>query len=87
MTGLTQSQFADLLGVSRPSIAVWENGYREPSGSAKTLLAVTERHPKLVTKIALSLGQNPAPPNGVADQSRGKERSFPRRLIGRRRKL
>ena len=36
--GLTQEQFANRLGVSQGTVALWENGDRNPSGSAKILL-------------------------------------------------
>lgn len=54
-TGLTQEQFARALGVSRPSVAAWENGYREPQGAARTLLLLVQNHPRLV--LRLSTGQ------------------------------
>lgn len=51
-TGLTQEQFAQALGVSRPSVAAWENGYREPQGAARTLLLLVQSHPKLVLRVS-----------------------------------
>lgn len=50
--GLTQEQFAALLGVSRRTLEQWEQGRREPSGAAKTLIKVAELHPELLRKIA-----------------------------------
>lgn len=35
---LTQEQFAARLGVSQGTVALWESGDRNPSGSAKILL-------------------------------------------------
>lgn len=35
---LTQEQFAIRLGVSQGSVALWESGERNPSGSARILL-------------------------------------------------
>ena len=51
-TGLSQSQFAELLGVSKRTLEQWEQGRREPSGAAKTLLRVAERHPDVLRELA-----------------------------------
>ena len=51
-SGLTQSQFAALLGVSRRTLEQWEQGRREPSGAAKTLIRVAELHPEILRQIA-----------------------------------
>jgi len=45
---LTQSQFAALLGVSVRTLQEWEQGRRAPSGAAKTLLRVAEKHPEFL---------------------------------------
>lgn len=36
--GMTQEQLAARLGVSQGTVALWESGQRNPSGSAKILL-------------------------------------------------
>ena len=36
--GLNQSEFAEKLGVSQPTVSMWEIGERSPSGSAAMLL-------------------------------------------------
>lgn len=50
--GLTQVQFAALLGVSKRTLEQWEQGRREPSGAAKTLIKVAELHPEVLRDLA-----------------------------------
>lgn len=45
---LTQDAFAELLGVSLATVRKWERGTGEPSGAAKTLLAVARLHPEVI---------------------------------------
>jgi putative transcriptional regulator len=51
-SGLTQVQFAALLGVSKRTLEQWEQGRREPSGAAKTLIRVAELHPEILREVA-----------------------------------
>jgi len=51
-SGLTQTQFAGLLGVSKRTLEQWEQGRREPSGAAKTLIKVAELHPEVLRALA-----------------------------------
>jgi putative transcriptional regulator len=51
-SGLSQGQFAALLGVSKRTLQEWEQGRREPSGAAKTLLRVAETHPEVLRELA-----------------------------------
>src|SRR5713226_9633921 len=51
-SGLTQAQFAALLGVSKRTLEQWEQGRRKPSGAAKTLIRLAELHPKILRQIA-----------------------------------
>ena len=51
-TGLSQPRFAALLGVSVRSLQEWEQGRRAPSGAARTLLLVAERHPRALLDVA-----------------------------------
>ncbi|MBS0212069.1 MAG: helix-turn-helix domain-containing protein [Proteobacteria bacterium] len=51
-TGLSQAQFAALLGVSIRTLQDWEQGRREPSGAARTLLRIAAKHPRIVREAA-----------------------------------
>jgi putative transcriptional regulator len=44
--GLPQSKFAQLLGISVGTLKNWEQGRRKPTGSARVLLRIAERHPE-----------------------------------------
>ena len=46
--GLTQNQFAALIGISIRTLQNWEQGHRRPEGTARALLRIAERHPKAV---------------------------------------
>ncbi|MEM4990713.1 helix-turn-helix domain-containing protein [Collimonas sp. H4R21] len=47
-SGLSQSQFAALMGVSVRTLQEWEQGRRDPSGAARTLLNIAMRHPEVL---------------------------------------
>jgi len=49
--GLSQQEFALLLGVSARTLQDWEQGRREPTGAARTLLKVAVKHPKLLRAL------------------------------------
>ena len=51
--GLSQSEFALLIGVSVATLQNWEQGRRHPEGPARALLKVAATHPDAV-KDALS---------------------------------
>lgn len=47
-TGLSQAEFARLMGVSVRTLQDWEAGRRNPSGAARTLLRIASMHPQIV---------------------------------------
>lgn len=51
-SGLSQSEFASLLGVSTRTLQDWEQGRREPTGAAQTLLRVAVTHPEVLRELA-----------------------------------
>jgi putative transcriptional regulator len=51
-TGLSQTAFSRLLGVSLRTLQEWEQGRKTPSGAAATLLKVAARHPEVLREIA-----------------------------------
>ena len=53
-TGLSQSQFAAALRISARTLQHWEQGRRQPSGAAVTLLKIIARHPKVLHEVARS---------------------------------
>ena len=48
-TGLSQSAFAALLGISLRTLQDWEQGRRNPAGPAKALLRIVYRHPEILS--------------------------------------
>jgi putative transcriptional regulator len=50
-TGLSQSEFAALLGVSIRTLQGWEQGRKQPSGAARTLLAIAASNPRALLAV------------------------------------
>lgn len=50
--GLSQAEFAKLLGVSARTLQDWEQGRKQPSGAASTLLKVAAKHPEALRDLA-----------------------------------
>jgi putative transcriptional regulator len=44
-TGLSQSEFAELIGVTTKTVRGWETRQVQPSGPARILLRIVERNP------------------------------------------
>jgi putative transcriptional regulator len=51
-TGLSQPEFARLLGVSVRTLQEWEQGRRLPSGPARMLLSIAHKNPKVLLETA-----------------------------------
>ncbi|MFQ6557066.1 helix-turn-helix domain-containing protein [Pseudomonas sp. Lb2C1-1] len=49
--GVSQSAFAELLGVSLRTLQDWEQGRRRPAGAAQTLLRVASQHPEALRAL------------------------------------
>ena len=49
--GLSQADFAGLMGVSLRTVQDWEQGRRTPSGPAKSLLRIAEQHPNVFLEV------------------------------------
>lgn len=52
-TGLSQGEFAKLLGVSKRTLEGWEQGRMQPSGAARVLLRIAARRPDAVKEAAI----------------------------------
>ena len=50
-SGLSQSQFAQVLGVSPRTLQEWEQGRRKPSGAAQSLLAIAAKRPDVIREV------------------------------------
>ncbi len=50
-SGLSQAQFAELLGISVRTLQKWEQGAREPSGAAKSLIRIVGKHPEVLADV------------------------------------
>ena len=52
--GLTQSEFAKLLDVSLRTLQEWEQGRRQPSGAAKSLIAIAIKRPEILKEVLVA---------------------------------
>lgn len=50
-TGLSQQQFAAMLGVSPRTLKGWEQGRRKPTGAARSLLTIARRRPEVLREL------------------------------------
>lgn len=51
VSGLSQNQFAEALGISKRTLQEWEQGRRSPSGAAQALIRIARRHPEVVREV------------------------------------
>ncbi len=57
--GMTQMQFAGLLGISVNTLRNWEQGRREPEGPARVLLLVAAHRPEAILEsVKLQMTQS-----------------------------
>lgn len=49
--GLTQSKFAELLGVSVRTLQDWEQGRRQPSRAAASLIQIAKQRPDVLREV------------------------------------
>ena len=47
-TGMSQSEFASALSISKRTLQEWEQGRRSPSGAAQALSRIARKHPEVV---------------------------------------
>ena len=47
-TGLSQFQFAKIMGISVRTLQDWEQGRRKPTGAAASLIKIAGRHPEVL---------------------------------------
>ena len=50
-TGLSDAEFAALLGVSVRTLRDWERGRRQPTGAAKVLITIASKHPEILQEL------------------------------------
>ncbi|EIC21993.1 helix-turn-helix domain-containing protein [Thiorhodovibrio frisius] len=50
---MPQSEFAKLLGVSVRTLQEWEQGRREPSDAARSLIRVAQKRPEVLRELFL----------------------------------
>jgi putative transcriptional regulator len=53
-TGLSQAEFAQMIGVSTRTLQGWEQGRKKPSGAAQALLRIAASRPDVVREVLLA---------------------------------
>jgi putative transcriptional regulator len=51
--GLSQAEFAKLLGVSKRTLQEWEQGRRQPTGAAQSLLRIAVERPDVLREVLI----------------------------------
>jgi putative transcriptional regulator len=59
LLGLTQKQFADFVGVSKPTVERWESGDEKITGPIVLLLEILKRNPKIESEFTLPQRETP----------------------------
>jgi putative transcriptional regulator len=49
--GLSQQQFANILHISKRTLQDWEQGRRQPSGAAQTLIRIALSRPDVIMEV------------------------------------
>jgi len=57
----SQSEFAQMIGVTVSTLQNWEQGRREPQGPARALLVVAAKAPEVVAKALASAARRERP--------------------------
>jgi putative transcriptional regulator len=78
--GLSQAQFAQLMGVSVATLRNWEQGRREPHGPARSLLLIAAMEPAIVLKALRAF----APPTAEQGKRVGVAEKIARYRVSRR---
>ena len=81
----SQSQFAQMIGVSIGTLQNWEQGRRQPEGPARALLVVASKAPKIVAQALAGAARRA--PNSSQQPTRGRtlaRRSRASRFAGSR---
>ena len=63
---LTQDEMASVLGTSPSGYKKWEQGKRQPSGAARTLLRIMEKEPEAVLRALSSEKETTKEPAGAS---------------------
>jgi putative transcriptional regulator len=50
-TGLSQTEFAAALSISKRTLQEWEQGRRAPSGAAQALIRIARKHPEVLREV------------------------------------
>ena len=54
-SGLSRPEFASLLGISVRTLQAWEQGRRQPSGTARTLITIAKQQPEVLIQVLKSM--------------------------------
>jgi putative transcriptional regulator len=77
---LSQPKFAALMGISVATLRNWEQGRRQPEGSARVLLRVVARHPDAVLDV-VGMRSTSAEQGTRADRGQRAVRAKPQRRV------